>query len=320
MEKPQRYSRETSNPYQRTAAPQRNLYGQQNHSREKNFYEKQKMNQEQSKGDHNKRDHYQSRQGPNYERSNQNSGRDKQFGGGHAQRFNRDSSNYQRRDHQYDNLRQKGHHNQGENNFRQQRYPNRNEMPDNRQENYDRKAGQNRYSNQGYGNNHLRNSKDQNQGSNSKDYTENSVRRRDMQDMGRSNKRENLAKVFNLGGVEGNIIGADRQTISLSSHQNQNRLLMEEDLDQEMDDAFGEDEDFNPVEKEIAEARLIAEDYLQLIKIRFPNRYFILKKIAQDPYHWEACLQKNFVIITDSNYTRKLQNCFEVTHSFSSHS
>lgn len=90
-----------------------------------------------------------------------------------------------------------------------------------------------------------------------------------------------------------------------------------------MDTVFGPDEDFDPIKKEVEKASLIAEEYLQIIKIRFfyfyiiinrfPNRYFILKKITQDPDHWETCLQKNYVIITDTNYTRKLQNCFEVS-------
>lgn len=119
--------------------------------------------------------------------------------------------------------------------------------------------------------------------------------------------------IFNLGGVKGNIIGSDQQTIRLNNlEESSYKGFGEEDLDQEMDCIFGPDEPFDPILEDVNRARQIAESYLQLIKMKFPNRYFILKKIAQDPIHWEACLQKNYVIITDNNYTRKLQNCFEV--------
>ena len=88
--------------------------------------------------------------------------------------------------------------------------------------------------------------------------------------------------------------------------------MLEEDLDQEMDEVFGADEEYDAISEKVKEAQKTAEDYLQIIKSRYPNRYFILKKITQNPYHWEVCLQKNYVIISDVNYTRKLQNCFEV--------
>jgi hypothetical protein len=45
--------------------------------------------------------------------------------------------------------------------------------------------------------------------------------------------------------------------------------LSDEDLDREMDGVFGPDEHFDPVEKEVQKAVLIAEEYLQIIKIRY---------------------------------------------------
>ena len=111
------------------------------------------------------------------------------------------------------------------------------------------------------------------------------------------NKKETLNEIFNMGGVKGKIIGSDKQTILLNNMEKQPKLLGEEDLDQEMDIVFGPDENFDPIQEDVAKARQVAEDYLQLIKMKYPNRYFILKKIAQDPVHWEACLQKNFVIV-----------------------
>lgn len=125
-----------------------------------------------------------------------------------------------------------------------------------------------------------------------------------------SNKR-----IFNLGGVNGNIIGAKKQVIKLNNFEEKSddKNFEEQDLDQEMDSIFGSDEQFDPFLKEVNNARQIADNYLQIIKMKFPNRYFILKKIVQDPIHWEICLQKNYVIITDANYARKLQNSYKVT-------
>lgn len=86
-----------------------------------------------------------------------------------------------------------------------------------------------------------------------------------------------------------------------------------DDLDLEMDKAFITDETYNPFAESAVTARKIAEEFLQVIKTNFPNRYFILKRITQSPEFWEICLQKNFVIINEDNYIKKLQNCFEVS-------
>jgi hypothetical protein len=87
----------------------------------------------------------------------------------------------------------------------------------------------------------------------------------------------------------------------------------QEDLDAEMDMVFAQDEGFNPFAEAAVTARKIAEEFLQIIKTNFPNRYFILKRITQSPEFWEICLQKNYVIVNDDNYIKKLQNCFEVS-------
>ena len=80
----------------------------------------------------------------------------------------------------------------------------------------------------------------------------------------------------------------------------------------EMQEVFGPDEGYNPFAERASEVRKIAEDFLQLIKNEFPNRYFILKKITENQELWEICIQKNYVIINEEKYTKKLQSCFEV--------
>lgn len=128
------------------------------------------------------------------------------------------------------------------------------------------------------------------------------------------NEKYSNKKIFNLGGINGNIIGAKKQLIKLNNSETtfHNKIFEEQDLDQEMDSIFGPDESFNPIIKEVNHAHKIANNYLEMIKMKFPNRYFILKKTVQDPIHWEACLQKNYVIITDINYAKKLQNSYKV--------
>lgn len=83
-------------------------------------------------------------------------------------------------------------------------------------------------------------------------------------------------------------------------------------ISSELDDAFAADETYNPFIERAVAVRKAAEQFLHVIKTKFPNRYFISKRITQSPEIWEICLQKNLVIINDENYIRKLQNCFEV--------
>ena len=96
------------------------------------------------------------------------------------------------------------------------------------------------------------------------------------------------------------------------SFQDPSTMAEVEDIDAEMDEVFVSDEGLNPFLGLALEARRIAEDFLHVIKTNFPNRFFILKRITQNPEFWEICLQKSYVIINDDNYTKKLQNCFEV--------
>lgn len=99
---------------------------------------------------------------------------------------------------------------------------------------------------------------------------------------------------------------SESSKISKLGHSHINRVAVE------LDDVFTADENYNPFIERAVAIRKAAEQFLQVIKTKFPNRYFISKRITQSPEIWEICLQKNQVIINDENYIRKLQNCFEV--------
>lgn len=85
-----------------------------------------------------------------------------------------------------------------------------------------------------------------------------------------------------------------------------------EHFEAELAEVFGPDEGYNPLADRAIEIRKSAEEFLQKIKNNYPNRYFILKKLTHSQEFWEIAIQKNYVIINDENYTKKLQSCFEV--------
>jgi hypothetical protein len=89
-----------------------------------------------------------------------------------------------------------------------------------------------------------------------------------------------------------------------------------DNFDQAYLQAYGEDENFNAFLDHTIEVRKKAENFLQLIKTEYPNRYFILKRITQNPEFWELCLHDNFLLINDENYIQKLQNSNEVMFFF----
>ena len=76
---------------------------------------------------------------------------------------------------------------------------------------------------------------------------------------------------------------------------------------------FGPDEGFNPVGDRAVQVRKIADEFLQAVKSSFPNRYFILKKIAQSAELWEVCIHHSHVILNEEAYVKKLQSCLEVS-------
>lgn len=52
---------------------------------------------------------------------------------------------------------------------------------------------------------------------------------------------------------------------------------------------------------------------MTIVKSKFPNRYFILKRITQNVEQWQTCcIERGYVVINDESYAKKLQNCYEV--------
>lgn len=87
----------------------------------------------------------------------------------------------------------------------------------------------------------------------------------------------------------------------------------DEDYDAEMDETFIADENFNPFAEPAKNIKKIADEFLNQVKTNFPNRFFILKRITQNPEFWEICVQKGYSIMNDDASYKKLLNCIEVS-------
>ena len=73
------------------------------------------------------------------------------------------------------------------------------------------------------------------------------------------------------------------------------------------------DDGVDPLQPRIDEAKKKAQDFMQHVKTKFPNRYFILKRVTDQNDIWQVCaLDKNYIVIQDDSYAKKLQNCYEV--------
>jgi len=83
-------------------------------------------------------------------------------------------------------------------------------------------------------------------------------------------------------------------------------------IEQELDFFLKEDEE-DPLKAQIEDAKRKAKEFMQVLKNKFPNRYFLLKRITQNPLFWQTCcFERGYVIIEDDSYAKKLQNCYEV--------
>ena len=73
------------------------------------------------------------------------------------------------------------------------------------------------------------------------------------------------------------------------------------------------DDGYDPLQPRIEEAKKKAQEFMQHVKTKFPNRYFILKRVTDQPEIWQYCaIEKNYIVIQDDSYAKKLQNCYEV--------
>lgn len=87
-----------------------------------------------------------------------------------------------------------------------------------------------------------------------------------------------------------------------------------ENIESELDFFLAQKDEIDPLYDQIQAAKKKAQDFMHIVKSKFPNRYFILKRLTQNMEHWQTCCQeRNYVIITDESYAKKLQNCYEVT-------
>lgn len=83
-------------------------------------------------------------------------------------------------------------------------------------------------------------------------------------------------------------------------------------LDWELEWFLAED-GYDPLQTRIEEAKKQAQEFMQEVKSKFPNRYFILKKMTENSDLWPACaLERNYIVFTDESSAKKLQNCYEV--------
>jgi len=76
---------------------------------------------------------------------------------------------------------------------------------------------------------------------------------------------------------------------------------------------FLQDDGIDPLQAQIDDAKRKAQEFMKQVKLHFPNRYFILKRVTDSNDFWQICaLEKNHIVITDESYAKKLQNCYEV--------
>lgn len=75
---------------------------------------------------------------------------------------------------------------------------------------------------------------------------------------------------------------------------------------------FDGDEEYNPFIERTAKIRNLAESFLNVIKDKYPNRYFILKKITKNSDLWDVALNKNLLVLNEDNSIQKLKSVLEV--------
>lgn len=92
-------------------------------------------------------------------------------------------------------------------------------------------------------------------------------------------------------------------------NQQQNQMMLNE-----IHDFYAKDEQDNDGEHKAEAKKKAASEFRQYMMTKFPNRYFILKKITSKNDIWTSCcLEKNWVVIDEVNQAKKLQNCYEIS-------
>lgn len=76
---------------------------------------------------------------------------------------------------------------------------------------------------------------------------------------------------------------------------------------------FMADDGYDPLQARIEEAKKQAQEFMQEVKSKFPNRYFILKKMTEHSELWQTCaVDRHYIVFLDETSAKKLQNCYEV--------
>ena len=102
-----------------------------------------------------------------------------------------------------------------------------------------------------------------------------------------------------------------------TTHHFQTGIAVMEDMGQTSIDYeiewFLHDDGVDPLQPQIDDAKNKAQEFMQIVKSKYPNRYFILKRVTDSNDFWQICaLDKSYIVITDESYAKKLQNCYEV--------
>ena len=120
------------------------------------------------------------------------------------------------------------------------------------------------------------------------------------------------------GGWKINLDAAPENTMPMNPYdgyntRNQDNLSQAQIQLNEIHEFYAKDDEDPLLEQKAEAKKKAAAEFRQLMMSKFPNRYFILKRITSNPELWTSCVwERSYVIISDENYAKKQQNCYEV--------
>ena len=110
------------------------------------------------------------------------------------------------------------------------------------------------------------------------------------------------------------IMNVKQQNLYENINAGVEELVREElsDFQEVYKEVYDEDKEYNPFIERTAKIRGLAESFLNVIKDKYPNRYFILKKITKNSDFWDIALNKNLLVLNEDNSIQKLKSVLEV--------
>ena len=109
------------------------------------------------------------------------------------------------------------------------------------------------------------------------------------------------------------MMGTKTQSISSKNLDIQELLKLElPNYQESYNEVYKVDDIYNPFLEKTVEIRKLAESFLNVIKNKYPNRYFILKKITKNIELWDLVLNKNLLVINEENSVQKIKSVLEV--------